>query len=312
MKTGERMKIKVIINPQSRNGRSRLLENMLREKFAELTLDIERTSFPQHATDMARRAAKDNFDTVVVAGGDGTINEVINGIVGTKTALGIIPTGTANDLARYCRIPQDVALACDVILAGLLQHVDVIRVNGWHYVTAGGIGLASDIAKTANAIGRNGTMGRFLMQILGSKLYILAGLFQLLKKRGQNSLQVQSNGSLIKANALSLMVDNQPFLGRRFLISPGAINGDGLADVCLIENTVTLLPTALIVLKVLTGRHIYSSSVKTWRVKQMRIDTGKPMAFLGDGEIVGQGTRFDIKIIPNALRLLIPLQKESW
>lgn len=305
------MKIKVIINPQSKNGRSRQLEGMLREKLADLALDIERTSYPQHATIIARRAAKDNFDTVVVAGGDGTINEVINGIVGTTTALGIIPTGTANDLAWHCRIPTDVAKACDVILDGHIQRVDVIRVNGWHYVTAGGIGLASDIAKTANTIGRNGRVGRLLMQILGSKLYILAGLCQLLKKRGRNPLHVQSNGSLIKANALSLMVDNQPFLGQRFLISPGADNGDGLADICLIENTVTPLSTALIILKVLAGRHTHSSSVKTWRVKQMRVDTGKPMAFLGDGEIIGQGTRFNIQIIPKALRLLTPLQKET-
>jgi YegS/Rv2252/BmrU family lipid kinase len=284
---------------------------MLREKFADLTLDIERTGFPRHATDIARRAAKDDFDRVVVAGGDGTINEVVNGVVGTRTALGIIPTGTANDLARYLRIPTDVAKACNVIFAGHLQNLDVIRVNGWHYVTAGGIGLASDIAKTANAIRRNNKMGRIIMQILGSKLYLLAGLLQLLKKRGRNPLYVQSNGSLIKTNALSLMVDTQPFLGRRFLISPSADNGDGLADICLIENTATPLLTALIILKVLAGRHIHSSAVKTWCVKQMRIDTGKPMAFLGDGEIIAYGSRFDIKIIPRALALLTPLQKES-
>ncbi len=149
------------------------------------------------------------------------------------------------------------------------------------------------------------------MQILGSKLYILAGSFQLLKRRGRNSLQVHSNGSWIKANVLSLMVDNQPFLGRRFLISPGAVNGDGWADICLIENTMTTLPTALIILKVLAGRHIHSSSVKTWCAKQMRVDTKKTMAFLGDGEIIGQGTSFNIQIIPKALPLLTPLRKET-
>jgi diacylglycerol kinase (ATP) len=307
---GEAMKIKVIINPNSKNGRNQRLERMLREKFADFAVDIERTSFPRHATDMARRAVKDNFDVVVVAGGDGTINEVVNGIVGTKTALGIIPFGTANDLAQYCRIPTDVAKACDVILDGHVQNVDVIRVNGWHYVTAGGIGLASDIAKTANAIRRNFKLGRLLMQILGSKLYILAGLLELLKKRERNPLCVRSNGSRIRANALSLMVDNQPFLGRRFLISPGAVNEDGWADICLIENTMTTLSTALIILRVLAGRHIHSTSVKTWCVRQMRVDTKKPVAFLGDGEIIGQGCRFDIKIIPKALRVLTPRGKE--
>lgn len=305
------MRIKVIINPKSRGGRRRNLERILKEKFGDSLVGIERTICSKHATEIARRAAREKVDTVVAVGGDGTVNEVANGIVGTKTALGIIPTGTANDLASYYHIPTGIAKACDVILDHHVQYADVVRVNQRHYVTAGGIGLAAEVATIANAVKCRGVTGRLLGQILGSKLYILAVLCAVLRKKSPNLLSVQWNDGAVKADALSVTVNNQPFLGRRFLISPGAVNGDGLADICLIENTTTLLPTALVILKVLAGRHIHSSSVKTWCAKQVMVDTEKPVAFLGDGEIVTQGTRFNIEIVPKALRVLTPLPKEN-
>jgi diacylglycerol kinase (ATP) len=305
------MKIKVISNPKSRGGRGRNLERILNEKFGDSLVGIERTICPKHATQIARLAAKERIDAVVTIGGDGTVNEVANGIVGTKTALGIIPTGTANDLASYYHIPTGIAEACDVIMDHHVEHADVIRVNQRHYVTAGGIGLAAEVAAIANAVKRNGTTGWLLGQILGSKLYILAVLCALLRRKGPNLLSVRWNDGSVKADALSVTVNNQPFLGRRFLISPGAINGDGLADICFIENTRTLFPTVLIILRVLAGKHIHSSSVKTWRANQFMVETEKPVMFLGDGEIVTQGTRFNIEIVPKAMRVLTPAQEEN-
>lgn len=305
------MRIKVIINPKSRGGRSRNLERILKEKFGHSLVGLERTISPMHATEIARLAANQGIDAVVTVGGDGTVNQVANGLVGTKTALGIIPTGTANDLASYYHLPRGIAQACDVILDHHVQYADVVRVNQWHYVTAGGIGLAAEVAVIANALKCKSATGRLLGQILGSKLYILAVLCALLKRKGKNLLSVRWNEGSVKADALSLTVGNQPFLGRRFLISPGAVNGDGLGDICLIENTTTLLPTTSVILKVLAGRHVHSSSVKTWRAKQLIVDTEKSAMFLGDGEILTQGNRFNIEIVPKALRVLTPAQEEN-
>jgi diacylglycerol kinase (ATP) len=305
------MKIKVILNPKSKNGSNPYLESILRAKFARSLLNIEHTAYSQHATEIARRAVEENADTIVAVGGDGTINEVLNALVGTKTVLGIIPTGTANDLASYYHLPTDIGRACDVILDGQKQRVDLIRVNGWHYVTAGGIGLPPEVARIANVMKSDGTAGRLLGSVLGSKLYVLAALCALLRRKSRNLLTVRWYDGLIKADALSLMVDNQPFLGRNFQMSPGAVNSDGVADICLIENPATLMRTLSVILKVLAGRHIYSPSVKSWRARQLVIDADKPSAFLGDGEIVQKGTRFSIQIIPKALTLLVPAKKED-
>ena len=306
------MKIKVIVNPRSKNGDNKYLKMMLKEKFGQYLVDIEQTAYPRHATEIAQRAVKENVDTIVAVGGDGTVNEVLNSIVGTEVALGIIPTGTANDLASLCHIPKDLPQACEVIFERHLHCADVICVNGWYYVTAGGLGLPCEVVSIANTIKRQGTIGKLLRQILGSKVYILAVLCALFKKaRRRTLLNIRCNGSSLVVDSLSLMVNNQPFLGKNFLMSPAAINDDGMFDICLIENFKRRMQILSILIKVITGRHIYSPSVKTWRAKELIVNAEEPLSFIGDGEIIQQGTQFSIQIIPRALRLLTPIQKGS-
>ncbi len=299
------MKIKFIVNPKSRKGNNSNLGKVLNEKFAGFPIDVEQTAYPRHALAIARQAVKDNFGTIVAVGGDGTINEVLNGIIGTKTALGIIPTGTANDLASYYHIPQDINLACDLIIGSNLQPTDVIRVNDWYYITAGGIGLSSEVANMANSIRSNSRIGQLIGRISGSKLYILAVFWALLSnKAGRNPMSIHLNDSWLRTDVLSLTVNNQSFLGRNFQMSPGAVNDDGMLDICLIENQTSFWLTLLVILKVLTGKHIYSSGVRTWRMKELIITAEKPMSFLGDGEIYRKASEFKIEILPGAVNII--------
>lgn len=299
------MRIKFIINPKLKKANQSRLRKTIHRIFTGFTVDIEQTVCPSHAVTIAQNAVKDNFDTIVAVGGDGTVNEVLNGIIGTKTALGIIPTGTANDLASYYHLPKDIIKACELIIERHLRATDVIRVNGWCYVTAGGIGLPSEVAGIANTIKSNGKTGQLIGQIMGSKLYLLAVIGALLKTgRDRNPLSINFSGNRRRANALSLMVNNQPFLGRNFLMSPGAVNDDGMLDVCLIENSATRIETLAVISKVLTGRHIFSPGVKTWQTREMILETERPTAFLGDGEICQEAKEFKIEILPRALNVI--------
>ena len=100
------MNIKVIINSVAARKKHRLIESTILKKLKRHNVDIERTKYPGHAVEISGAASNDNFDTIVAVGGDGTINEIVNGMHGSNIALGIIPFGTANDLASYLNIPK--------------------------------------------------------------------------------------------------------------------------------------------------------------------------------------------------------------
>ncbi len=302
------MKIKVIVNPQPMNGHHRYLRALLQQQFGHHVVGIEQTTCPQHATDIARRAASEDVDTVVAVGGDGTVNEVINGIVGTELALGIIPTGTANDLASLYSIPTDVGNACKLILERHVQEADVINVNGWYYVTAGGLGLPCEVARIANTIKRGGALGKLVRNLLGSHIYTVAVMFTLIKGNNrQNLLNIRRcNAYPETVDAFALFVANQPFLGKNFPISPGAVNNDGLFDVCLIENGKSLWHAFSVVMKVLTGKHLTLTFVKTWHAEELIVNAKRPVAFFGDGEIFQEGLEFRIRIVPRAIKVIVP------
>jgi YegS/Rv2252/BmrU family lipid kinase len=305
------MRIKVIINPKSKNGNPEYLKKILMEKLKLCYVDIEETAYPLNAVEIAKQTANKNFDTIVAVGGDGTINEVLNGIACTDVTLGIIPTGTANDLASYYGIPKDPAKACEIILQQHLQSVDVIEVNDHYYVTAGGLGFPSDVIRITNWMKHRNIMGKLLSQLLGSKIYILAVIYALMKKkRGKNFLKASWNGSFVCADSLSLMLNNQPFLGKHLLMSPKALNSDGRFDVCLIGNSRSRFQILSILLKVIFGKHVHSSSVSTWQANELVVSSEKPQAFFGDGEIINQGIQFNIRVIPEALKIIVPEQKK--
>ena len=303
------MKTLIILNPKSKAGSSKKLESLLKEKFSNSDVEFMKTAYPGHATDLARRAVREQADTVVAVGGDGTVNEVLNGIVGSPIALGIIPTGTANDLATYYRLPRNIEKACDIILKRQIHRADLILVNNRYFITAGGLGFPSDVASIATSIKSRSAAGRLFGRILSSKLYIIASLLAVFKAKNQNLLKVRWNGSSLISDALSLTVNNQPFLGKNFVISPEAVNDDGIFDVCLIKNSKTRVGILSILIKVLAGSHIYSSSVKMWRTDTLIVEADSPKTFLNDGEFLQKSKEFKIHVAPLALNVIVP---ETW
>jgi len=232
---------------------------------------------------------------------------VLNVLVGAEVALGILPMGTANDLAALYQIPTDLGNACQVILKRQVRLADLIRVNGRHYITAGGVGLPSKIAQFANAAKQRGEMGRGIFRRLGSKLYFFAALYALLRERPQHDrLRIRWNGGFLSTHSLSLMVSNQPFAGKYFFMSPEASNDDGLFDVCLIENSDRRTGTFSTFLKVLAGRHVDSQGVKLWRAAELIVDAERPLPFFGDGELISRASHLRIKILPGAVNVIVP------
>jgi diacylglycerol kinase (ATP) len=309
------MEMKVILNPKSRTGEQRHLEATLKEKLSP-SLKIERTTYPGHGTRIAQEAVKEKIDAVIAVGGDGTVNEVLNGIVGADVPLGIIPTGTANDLASLYQIPGDVAQACDIILDRHLARMDVIRVNDSYYATAGGVGLPCEVVRVVSLMKQQDGLRKRVGRFLGSQIYLFAALCALVRKpRHGHPMKVHWEGHSLTTDALALMVNNQSFVGKRFFMSPGAINTDGLADIWVIENLRSLKEVFSLFVKTLTGSPSDSSLVKTWRTHSLTIQAENPEPFFGDGEIFTHASEFRIKILPKALNIIVPrtgLQRELF
>ncbi|UCE67235.1 MAG: diacylglycerol kinase family lipid kinase [Candidatus Zixiibacteriota bacterium] len=304
------MKSIVIINPKSGGGKTKNLESALKSALSGVRPGIHRTLYPGHAAGIARKAVKQKADMIIAVGGDGTINEIINVIAGKDIILGIIPSGTANDLATLYNLPSEINKASEIILSRNIREIDLISVNGRYYATAGGVGLPCDVADIANAIRRHGGFTRALCKILGSKLYIFAVITALfVRARHNNSLNIRYGNCSLVVNPLSIMVANQPFLGKNIKMSPGAANDDGVFDICLINNCLSRLKILHLLARILKGTHIFLPSVTTIKADNITIKSEKPISFFGDGEVFHQNTEFNIKLAPKALKLIVPPQK---
>jgi YegS/Rv2252/BmrU family lipid kinase len=306
------MKTIVIINQKSGKRRARGLESALRSSLSSVHPEIYRTSFPGHGARIARLAVERNVHMIVAVGGDGTVNEIVNVIAGMDIMLGIIPSGTANDLASLYNLPGDIDKACRIILDRNTREIDLISVNGKYYATAGGVGLPCEAAELANNIKCRGAIGKTLAGILGSQLYIFAVVAALFKRAGgDNYLNIRYGNRAVGINALSVMVDNQPYLGKSIFMSPGALNDDGLFDICLIDNHISRLKILHLLMKIMKGAHIYMPSVQAIKTDRITIRSEKPISFFGDGEILSRDTEFNLKILPRSLKLIVPRGKRE-
>jgi YegS/Rv2252/BmrU family lipid kinase len=300
------MKALIILNPRSRGGGDSRVEAVVRTKFPPPETQLIKTEYPGHATVIARQAVRERVGMVIVVGGDGTVHEVLNGLVGSSVRLAIIPTGTANDLASYFGLPGDIEKACRVVQGGIAQPTDVIQVNDRFYITAGGVGFPSDVAGVASLIKRKSRFVRLIGRALAGKLYVVAAVWAILSRARHTIARVHSAGRDLTSDILSLTISNQPVLGGKFLISPGAVNDDGRADVCLIPNSQSALGVLGVIIKVLSGRHVNCPSVKTWRTDRLEIEAERPLAFLGDGELGGKTRKFSIRVHPRAVEVIAP------
>ncbi len=304
------MKTLVIINPASHGVRTRSIEPIVRKFFASDENTIETTSYCGHATTLARRAVRSGYDKIVAVGGDGTVNEILNGIVGSDARLGIIPAGTANDVASHHGIPADTEQACEIITAGKTHEADVIVVNDWHYLTVGGIGLPCETLLAAERLKTGSSASRFLARAFAGKLYLLTLLYAF-SRRGWHGKRIRiGSGDGIDTNAtISLIVGNQPRLGNQFLVLPGAQNNDGLFDVFEIHDLGSPVTAFETVVRTIDGSHVGRYDVRMFRTKRLTVETDHPVPFFGDGQVGRRDTRFDISILRQSVRLLVP---QGW
>jgi len=241
------------------------------------------------------RRHREQVDLVIVGGGDGTLNAAADGLVDAGLPLGILPLGTANDLARTLGIPTDPAEACQVIAAGCRRRIDLGWVNGKHYFNVAGIGLTAQITRQLS----RGTKRRW-----GVLAYAVTAVRTLWNARPFHAEIRGTDGQIHAIKAVQITVGNGRHYGGGMTVSEDATIDDGHLDLISVEvahwwQVVALLPALR------WGRLASWSSVRTLRGHAFEVLTRRPRQVATDGEIITQ-TPAHFRIVPQALEVFVP------
>jgi len=291
--TGSTRRALLIVNEKARRGReaggdgARLL--------ADSGLTVRREACASRealATTIHRHA--DAVDLVVVGGGDGTLNAALPALIDTRLPLGILPFGTANDLARTLSIPPDTATAVGIIAAGRTREIDVGEVNGVPFFNVASLGLSERIARE---------LTRDAKQKLGVFGYVIATIRTLIYMR-PFSAEMVLGGDARRVRTIQIAVGNGRYYGGGLAIAEAAEIDDGLLDVYSIE-TDRLWKLALIYPAFRQGRLASWNEIRTTACTEVEIHTRRPRPINTDGEITTR-TPARFRILRKAVTVFAP------
>ncbi len=287
---------KIIANPAAGRGRSESVVSRTVAAFERrgAAFDLEITQAPGHAAEIARAALED-YDVIVVVGGDGSVNEVLPGIVLSGRPLAIVPGGSGNDFIKVLNIPLSVEKAVAVIFEGTGRTIDLGRINGRYFANAVGIGFDAAVNRESYGINHR-------KQGLG--LYFWA-LVRMLGKFEPVRMRIRVHGDPFEEQVFLLTVGNGTTVGGGFKLTPDAVIDDGLLNVTLVRPLG--VPRLLWHLpKVFLGSiakvRDYTS---LWRTQKLVIESSGPVPIHVDGEMFDdRAGRFEIEVVPQALTVI--------
>ena len=294
-----RKKIVFVANPISgTQGKEQVLKciesNIDREKYAP---EILLTEYAGHAAEIAAQKAREGIFAVVAVGGDGTINEVARSLVHTQTALGIIPCGSGNGLARHVEIPMDAMRALRVINEALVSDVDYGTINDIPFFCTCGVGFDAFVSQKFADAGKRGPL-----------TYIEKTLQEGLKYKPETyELEIDGNPQRIKAFLIA--VGNASQYGNNAYIAPQATINDGQLDVTIMEPF-TVLDAPSIAIQLFSKQIDQNSHIKTFRCRELRIIRSKAGIAHYDGDPIELGAELHVKVVHRALKLIVPSESE--
>ncbi|GFO85990.1 diacylglycerol/lipid kinase family protein [Anaerostipes butyraticus] len=300
------MKGLFIINPSS--GKQNI-ESTLREIMANLVLnqitshiDVFYTQKKNDAKNRAAQLKPGEYDYVVSVGGDGTLNEVTNGLIlsGSNTPLAIISAGTVNDFATYMKLPQTAEDFCRMIEEFQTKKVDIGKVNNEYFINVLAAGMLTDIAYK---------VPKDKKAVLGKMAYYLEGVKEFPKQLAQNmTLSFHSKEFNDTLDIMLFLVTNSKSVGGFADAAPLASVSDGYLDVLILKKMDLLFEAPDLIIKWFQGDHPKHPAIEYFQTKELSVLPTEKTAEIAidyDGEILEEGLPIDISIIPEALNLII-------
>lgn len=290
---------RIIANPVARTlpSRDRLATASAWLRLHDWQVDVFRTANPQHATELAREAADAGYDVVIAAGGDGTVNEVVNGIAGSETALAVIPGGTANIWAREIDGPRHPADVAAMLERGRRRRVDLGIAGERYFLLMASFGLDSAVAASISAPAK----ARF-----GRLAYIARGLREAARYEGVHA-EIKADGETWRLRLLLGLLGNTRSYGGLLSISHRARADDGLLDMVL-YRAVGLVGLGRQLAHTVLGRHDRALGTIYRKVREAMVRTDPPVPVQVDGEVIGM-TPMRFGIAPAALTVIMPADR---
>lgn len=286
-------KVLVLINPISGVGKQKVIENLIGDNIDSLLLsvDIKYTQYRAHANKLAKEAVG-RYDIVVAVGGDGTVNEVGSALIGTDTALAIIPTGSGNGLARYLKIPLNPQKAVKLLNRLQTRCIDTIKINEFYSLNVAGVGFDAHISHLFAKSKHRG---------VATYIKVVAAEFTTYKPTKYH-LTIDNEELNIKAYLISFANSSQ--YGNNIFIAPDAEIDDGLIDVCIINGFPKIAAPAMLI-SMLRKNNIRGFLDRIVKAKNITIDHPNELSGHVDGEPVFFGKRVTIKINPLSLKVIV-------
>lgn len=287
-------KIVFIINPVSGTERKEHIVTHIHEtlKLSGIHYDIAYTNFAGHATELTKQAIERNYDAVVAVGGDGTINEIAQALIKTKTALAIIPQGSGNGLARHLGIPLNTEEAIKRLLEPTKMLIDAATANGNHFFCTSGIGFDAHVSASFAA--------RTFRGLGGYAYFTIKELFSY----KPITYTLEFNEQKIQRDAFLIAFANASQYGNNAYVAPQADIQDGKLDICLVKPFPKIQIPKLVwqLFNRTLPQNEYMETYKTDKVK-ISFDTAIPAHI--DGESRGLGTSIEYKSISKALTVWV-------
>lgn len=300
---GQAGRILFIVNPTARRGQAAQVIPAIRQILSEsVDHDVVLTERAGHALELARDAR--GFDTVVAVGGDGTVHEVVNGLMARpdddRPAFSLLPAGSGNDYRRTLGISEDFTTALLGLVSGVRRAVDLGRCNGAWFANSIGLGLDARVAAKSIEL-------RYETGWSGLPLYVRSLLNVLFNQYHSHPVRLTvDRGPARDADFLVLAVTNGPTYGGGFFITPGAVPTDGEFDFCIID-AVPLIQALWRLGFVIPGKHGWMKPVHLGRCRSILVESETAFESAMDGEVV-IADRFEIEIVPGALDVIVPMR----
>ena len=283
----------LLVNQHSRKGQNLLSQATVKLQALGFELIVESTDHAREISDTIRRY-QNQVELVIVGGGDGTLNCAIEGLIDTKLPLGILPMGTANDLARTLEIPTDLSAACQVIASGKVRLIDLGWVNGKHFFNVASLGLSVEITQR---------LTKDVKQRWGILAYAFTALETIWESRPFRAEIIVKNQSF-HVKTIQIAIGNGRYYGGGMKVAEDATIDDRRLDLYSLETQhwweiIALLPAMR------QGNHSNWPNVRAFHAQEIEVNTSKRRPINTDGEITTH-TPAKFRVIPQALAVIAP------